>query len=67
MFDSQITGGKRYDLAVLGRRVANATFFDACIASDAAIAPSSGAWTSTALIRDDSLDVIEPRSPMSNG
>jgi len=28
VFDSQITGGKRYDLAVEGRRLANATFFD---------------------------------------
>jgi LmbE family N-acetylglucosaminyl deacetylase len=28
VFDSQITGGKRYDLAVEGRRRANATFFD---------------------------------------
>jgi LmbE family N-acetylglucosaminyl deacetylase len=28
VFDSQITGGKRYDLAVEGRRMANATFFD---------------------------------------
>lgn len=28
IFDSQITGGKRYDLAVLGRCRANATFFD---------------------------------------
>lgn len=28
-FDSQISGGKRYDLAVLGRRRANATFYDA--------------------------------------
>ncbi len=27
VFDSQITGGKRYDLAVEGRRMANATFF----------------------------------------
>jgi LmbE family N-acetylglucosaminyl deacetylase len=26
IFDSQISGGKRYDLATLGRRVANATF-----------------------------------------
>lgn len=26
-FDSQIAGGKRYDLAALGRRTANATFF----------------------------------------
>ncbi|TAN38624.1 MAG: PIG-L family deacetylase [Verrucomicrobia bacterium] len=28
VFDSQITGGKRYDLAVLGRRRAHATFFE---------------------------------------
>lgn len=28
VFDSQICGGKRYDLAALGRRRANATFFE---------------------------------------
>jgi LmbE family N-acetylglucosaminyl deacetylase len=28
VFDSQITGGKRYDLATCGRRSANATFFE---------------------------------------
>lgn len=28
VFDSQIAGGKRYDLATIGRRAANATFFD---------------------------------------
>ena len=28
IFESQIAGGKRYDLATLGRRSANATFFD---------------------------------------
>ncbi len=27
VFDSQVSGGKRYDLAAMGRRVANATFF----------------------------------------
>ena len=27
VFESQIAGGKRYDLAAMGRRVANATFF----------------------------------------
>ncbi len=26
VFDSQVTGGKRYDLATIGRRSANATF-----------------------------------------
>jgi len=35
VFDSQIAGGKRYDLATLGRRSANATFFDSH-ATDAA-------------------------------
>ncbi|HIE57571.1 MAG TPA: PIG-L family deacetylase, partial [Anaerolineales bacterium] len=28
VFDSQISGGKRYDLAAMGRRLANATFFE---------------------------------------
>ena len=28
LFDSQISGGKRYDTAVMGRRAANATFFE---------------------------------------
>ena len=28
VFDSQISGGKRYDLATMGRRRANATYFD---------------------------------------
>ena len=27
VFDSQVSGGKRYDLATMGRRVANATYF----------------------------------------
>lgn len=27
IFDSQVSGGKRYDLAIAGRRLANATFF----------------------------------------
>lgn len=35
VFDSQITGGKRYDLAVEGRRLANATFFDSHSTDDA--------------------------------
>jgi hypothetical protein len=28
VFDSQIAGGKRYDLASIGRRRANATYFE---------------------------------------
>ncbi|MFP4166054.1 MAG: PIG-L deacetylase family protein [Opitutales bacterium] len=35
VFDSQITGGKRYDLAVEGRRLANATFFESHAVDDA--------------------------------
>jgi LmbE family N-acetylglucosaminyl deacetylase len=35
VFASQIAGGKRYDLAVLGRRRANATFFDSHTGDDA--------------------------------
>lgn len=54
VFDSQIAGGKRYDLATLGRRRAHATYFashsvDACDSLNFAmdLAP---------LIADDSLD-----------
>lgn len=57
VFDSQITGGKRYDLAVIGRRVANATFFDSH-SSDAATHLQWG-MDLTPLIVDDKLDVIE--------
>lgn len=35
VFDSQITGGKRYDLAVEGRRMANATFCNSHSVDDA--------------------------------
>ncbi len=57
VFDSQIAGGKRYDLAALGRRVANATFF-ASHATDAATAVSF-AMDLTPLVRDDTLSVRE--------
>lgn len=57
LFDSQIAGGKRYDLAVAGRRRSNATFF----ASHATDASDSLAFAMdlTPLIQDDSLDVVE--------
>jgi LmbE family N-acetylglucosaminyl deacetylase len=57
LFDSQISSGKRYDLAVKGRRKANATFLnshqgdqcqDVCLAMD--LSP---------LLRDDALDVTK--------
>lgn len=56
LFDSQIAGGKRYDLAVQGRRFANATFHNAhqgdkssqvCVFMDL-----------TPLVQDDALDIV---------
>lgn len=55
IFDSQVSGGKRYDLATMGRRRANATYF-ASHATDDAIGLNF-AMDLTPLIEDDSLDV----------
>jgi LmbE family N-acetylglucosaminyl deacetylase len=55
VFDSQIAGGKRYDLATLGRRSANASFLDAHSA-DAATQLIFG-MDLTPLVADDSLDI----------
>ncbi len=55
VFDTQITGGKRYDLAVMGRRLANATFHDA-YASDAET-HLQWAMDLTPLVLDPSLDI----------
>ncbi len=57
LFDSQIAGGKRYDLAVQGRRRANATFHS----SHAGDKSDSAAYAMdlTPLILDDGLDIIE--------
>jgi LmbE family N-acetylglucosaminyl deacetylase len=57
VFDSQIAGGKRYDLGVLGRRRANATFFE----SHAVDRADSIAFAMdlTPLVRDESLDVAK--------
>ncbi len=57
IFDSQIAGGKRYDLAVMGRRRANATFFSSH-ATDTADALAF-AMDLTPLIKDDTLSVID--------
>ncbi len=57
IFDSQIAGGKRYDLATLGRRSANATFFEAH-ASDAATQLIFG-MDLTPLIENENLDIVE--------
>lgn len=57
LFDSQIAGGKRYDLAVIGRRRANATFFEShgVDQSDAL----AFAMDLTPLVQDDALDVVD--------
>jgi LmbE family N-acetylglucosaminyl deacetylase len=55
VFDSQVTGGKRYDLATMGRRRANATYH-ASHATDAATGLSF-AMDLTPLIEDDALDI----------
>jgi LmbE family N-acetylglucosaminyl deacetylase len=56
LFDSQIAGGKRYDLGVIGRRHANATFFEShgIDTSDAL----AFAMDLTPLADDDTLDIV---------
>jgi LmbE family N-acetylglucosaminyl deacetylase len=57
VFDSQVSGGKRYDLATLGRRRANATFFESH-----GVDIATGmifAMDLTPLVLYDSLDVGE--------
>ena len=57
VFDSQIAGGKRYDLATLGRRRSNATFFESHAADECESA--SFAMDLTPLVADSSLDITE--------
>lgn len=57
VFDSQISGGKRYDKATIGRRLANATFISSHTV-DASKALTY-AMDLTPLIKDDSLDILE--------
>jgi hypothetical protein len=56
VFATQIAGGKRYDLAVLGRRTANATFSNAHTTDQ----ESAMQWAMdlTPLVLDDTLDPI---------
>ena len=55
VFDSQIVGGKRYDAAVAGRRMANATFYE----SHATDEHDALAWAIdlTPLVHDPSIDL----------
>jgi LmbE family N-acetylglucosaminyl deacetylase len=55
VFDSQIAGGKRYDLATLGRRAANATFFDSH-STDKSTQVIFG-MDLTPLVADETLDI----------
>jgi LmbE family N-acetylglucosaminyl deacetylase len=57
VFESQIAGGKRYDLATLGRRAANATFFESH-ATDAATQLIYG-MDLTPLVVDESKDIMD--------
>ena len=57
VFDSQIAGGKRYDLATLGRRAANATFFESH-ATDRADQLIFG-MDLTPVIADETKDIVE--------
>jgi LmbE family N-acetylglucosaminyl deacetylase len=57
VFDSQIAGGKRYDLAAAGRQRANATFFESH-AVDAATSLSYG-MDLTPLMQDATLSPVE--------
>jgi LmbE family N-acetylglucosaminyl deacetylase len=56
IFDSQIAGGKRYDLATLGRRAANATFFDSH-STDASTQLIFG-LDLTPLVSDETKDIV---------
>jgi len=57
VFDSQISGGKRYDLATMGRRRANATYY-ASHATDMADLMAF-AMDLTPFIEDDDLDLTD--------
>ncbi len=57
IFDSQITGGKRYDQAIAGRRQAHATFFESHNVDKAEML--SFAMDMTPLIADDTLTVCD--------
>ncbi len=55
VFDSQISGGKRYDDAVMGRRKAHATFFESHAVDSATLL--TFAMDLTPLVQDDALSV----------
>ena len=56
VFASQIAGGKRYDLATLGRRAANATFHTSHAADK--LEAITWAMDLTPLVQDEKLDIV---------
>jgi hypothetical protein len=57
VFDSQIAGGKRYDLATFGRRRANATYGESHAVDD--LEQVAVAIDMTPMIEDDSLAAMD--------
>ena len=57
VYDSQVEGGKRYDLATIGRRRANASYFQSHETDEAE--QLSFAMDLTPLVRDGGLDVAD--------
>lgn len=57
VYDSQICGGKRYDIAALGRRTANATFLEDHNVDK--IDEAIFAMDLSPLLKDDSLNVLD--------
>jgi LmbE family N-acetylglucosaminyl deacetylase len=57
VFDSQIAGGKRYDTATVGRRAANATFFESH-ATDKTTQLVFG-MDLTPLVEDETADIVD--------
>jgi LmbE family N-acetylglucosaminyl deacetylase len=57
VFASQIAGGKRYDLATMGRRLANATFFESHSVDE--MQQCWYAMDLSPVVRDDALDIAD--------
>ncbi len=57
VYDSQVEGGKRYDLATIGRRRANASYFQSHETDEAE--QLLFAMDLTPLVRDDGIDVAD--------
>jgi LmbE family N-acetylglucosaminyl deacetylase len=57
VYDSQVEGGKRYDLATIGRRRANASYFQSHETDE--VDELTFAMDLTPLVRDDGIDVAD--------